>query len=115
MAVLTRQKQPAEAYGQSTELRGKEDGGEEALLRRLTRWFEESEEASRDARQKAERDQDYYDNKQLTNEEIEKLKQRGQPPVPDPTGIRRGYARWLPFRPARAVRPSGATVECTSW
>ena len=81
MAVLTRQKQPAEAYGQSTELRGKEEGGEEALLRRLTRWFEESEEASRDARQKAERDQDYYDNKQLTNEEIEKLKQRGQPPV----------------------------------
>ncbi len=35
----------------------------------------------RDARERAERDRDYYDNKQLTDEEVSELKKRGQPPV----------------------------------
>lgn len=47
----------------------------------LCRMFEESEEATQDARQLAERDRDYYDNKQLTSEEIAALKKRGQPAV----------------------------------
>jgi hypothetical protein len=48
---------------------------------KLKRWFEASEEASRDAFRKAERDVDYYDGKQLTQEEFDKLTARGQPPI----------------------------------
>jgi hypothetical protein len=70
----------AEGYA-STYLRDKEDGSQDDLLRRLVRWFEESEEASRESREKAERDQDYYDNKQLTQDDVNKLNDRGQPPI----------------------------------
>ncbi len=47
----------------------------------LIAYYEEAESASYDARQKAERDRDYVDNKQLTDEEVRKLQARGQPPV----------------------------------
>jgi len=47
----------------------------------LVRMFEESEDATYDARQLAERDRDYVDNKQLTASEESALKKRGQPPV----------------------------------
>ena len=54
---------------------------DDAMLSQYVQWFEESEEASADARQKSERDRDYVDGKQLTSTEIATLKQRGQPPV----------------------------------
>ena len=41
--------------------------------------FEEYEMNSRDARNLALRDRDYYDNKQWSSEEIEILKKRKQP------------------------------------
>jgi hypothetical protein len=47
----------------------------------LVRMFEESEDATYEARQLAERDRDYVDNKQLTAEEISTLEKRGQPPT----------------------------------
>lgn len=47
----------------------------------LVRMFEESEEATYEARKLAERDRDYVDNKQLTAEEEAALKKRGQPAV----------------------------------
>lgn len=47
----------------------------------LCRMFEEAEEASYEARQLAERDRDYYDNKQLTDAQIAVLRERGQPEV----------------------------------
>ena len=47
----------------------------------LCRMFEEAEEATYTARQLAERDRDYVDNKQLTADEEATLKKRGQPPV----------------------------------
>jgi len=47
----------------------------------LSEWFVAAEDASRDARKKAERDRDYYDNKQLTDEEVQALRGRGQPPI----------------------------------
>lgn len=47
----------------------------------LVRMFEESEEATYEARQLAERDRDYVDNKQLTAAEEEALAKRGQPAV----------------------------------
>lgn len=47
----------------------------------LVQWFESAEEATLDARKLSERDRDYYDNKQLTSEEIKTLKERGQPIV----------------------------------
>lgn len=43
--------------------------------------FEESEQATRPAREKAERDRDYYDGKQWTAEEESALRKRGQPVV----------------------------------
>lgn len=44
-------------------------------------YYEESVDASRAAREKAERDRDYYDGKQLTTEEYAELQKRGQPPI----------------------------------
>lgn len=43
--------------------------------------FEESEDATRDAREKAERDRDYYDEKQWTATEKAALERRGQPVI----------------------------------
>lgn len=42
---------------------------------------EDWEETTTDAVKASERDRDYYDNKQLTSEEIQKLRERGQPDV----------------------------------
>lgn len=53
----------------------------EDWLPTLISWFEDSEDATYDARQKSERDRDYYDGKQLTAEEVETLAKRGQPPI----------------------------------
>lgn len=47
----------------------------------LVQMFENAEEATVDARALSERDRDYYDNKQLTAEELATLKKRGQPPT----------------------------------
>lgn len=43
--------------------------------------FEEAEEATREAREKAERDRDYYDEKQWTSAEKATLEKRGQPAI----------------------------------
>lgn len=45
--------------------------------------FIASEDASHDSRKLAERDRDYHDNKQLSDEELKVLRQRGQPPYID--------------------------------
>jgi hypothetical protein len=60
---------------------GRSDGLLDAAA--LCRMFEESDDATYDARQLAERDRDYYDNKQWTSEETKTLKKRGQPIVTD--------------------------------
>lgn len=43
--------------------------------------FEEAEEITRDSRKLAERDRDYFDEKQLTEAEKAALAKRGQPAV----------------------------------
>lgn len=48
---------------------------------KLVQYFEEAEEASVEAREKSERDRDYYDGKQLTPDEYDTLRKRGQPPI----------------------------------
>lgn len=50
-------------------------------LAECVRNFEEAEEATQDSRQKAERDRDYYDEKQWTAEEEAALKTRKQPVI----------------------------------
>ena len=50
-------------------------------LSSMVRQFEESEDATRESRSKAERDRDYYDEKQWTETEKTKLEDRGQPAV----------------------------------
>ncbi len=45
------------------------------------RMFEEAEDSTREARDRAERDRDYYDGKQWTSAEEAALKKRGQPVV----------------------------------
>lgn len=49
----------------------------------LVSMFEASEEASYSTRKEAERDRDYHDGKQLSDEEIKALAKRGQPPYID--------------------------------
>lgn len=53
----------------------------DTLLADFVQQFEESEDATRASREKAERDRDYYDEKQWTAEEKAALKARGQPDV----------------------------------
>lgn len=48
-------------------------------LSQLVNWFEEAEEANEDPRKLSFRDMDYYDGKQLTPEEANALRKRGQP------------------------------------
>lgn len=49
----------------------------------LVKMFEDSEDATLEARGLSERDRDYYDNIQYTAEELAILEKRGQPPVID--------------------------------
>lgn len=58
-----------------------EDGGEEFDLALHVAQVEEWEETTADAVRLAERDRDYFDNKQLTSEELQTLRDRGQPDV----------------------------------
>lgn len=46
---------------------------------RLCRWFEEAEQMTQDARERAERDRDYYNGQQWTEKELATLRKRGQP------------------------------------
>lgn len=48
---------------------------------KLLRQFEEAFDTTQDARREAERDRDYYDGKQYTDDELETLRKRKQPPV----------------------------------
>ena len=50
-------------------------------LNACVRQFESAEEATQESREKAERDRDYYDEKQWTAEEKSALEKRGQPAV----------------------------------
>lgn len=54
---------------------------DEDNLGRLIEWFEDSEEATDQARKAAERDRDYYDGKQYTAKELKTLQDRGQPDI----------------------------------
>lgn len=51
------------------------------LLAQLIQDYEDAEQAFHVAREKAERDRDYVDNKQLTQAEVDELRKRGQPPI----------------------------------
>lgn len=53
----------------------------DSFLSTCVQQFEESEDATRDSREKAERDRDYYDEKQWTSDEVKKLRERGQPVI----------------------------------
>lgn len=50
-------------------------------LSRLVQWFEDSETSTYSARLRAERDRDFYDGSQWTDEEIKELNNRKQPVV----------------------------------
>lgn len=50
----------------------------DGTLARLVSYYEDSVSATVTSRQAAERDRDYYDNKQWTPEEVRKLEERGQ-------------------------------------
>lgn len=50
-------------------------------VEQLINWFYESVSSSKDSRDKAERDRDFYDGKQWTSEEEAALKERGQAPI----------------------------------
>lgn len=54
---------------------------DDEILARLVQWHEAADQATVDGRGEAERDRDYYDGKQWTDEEIAKLQKRKQPVV----------------------------------
>ncbi len=54
---------------------------EEEELRKLVGWVDDFEEATAQARELSERDRDYYDGSQWTDEEISILEKRGQPVI----------------------------------
>lgn len=56
-------------------------GMEAPEVEKLVRQFEEAQDQGRENRELCERDRDYYDGYQLTDDEIATLQQRGQPPV----------------------------------
>lgn len=58
-----------------------EGGVTDDMLPTLVAWFEDAEQATQDARDKAERDRDFYDGKQLTQAEISAMEARKQPPL----------------------------------
>jgi hypothetical protein len=51
------------------------------ILARLVQWHEAADQSTSDARLESERDRDYYDGKQWTDEEVAKLTKRKQPVV----------------------------------
>ncbi len=55
--------------------------GDGISVERLVDYFEEAEDYARTARAEAQRDRDYYDGKQLTADEVNVLKKRGQPQI----------------------------------
>jgi hypothetical protein len=57
------------------------DGAGKLTVADLVAMFEDAEEASESARRLSERDRDYYDNIQISAQELAVLKKRGQPPV----------------------------------
>jgi hypothetical protein len=64
-----------------TDKRGAAEDRDLLSVSDLVQMFEDAEEASQTSRKLAERDRDYYDNKQLTDEEKAVLRKRGQPEV----------------------------------
>ena len=58
-----------------------ESSVEKDMLTKLVGYYENFVDHTEDARQLSERDRDYYDGKQWTDEEIETLQKRGQPAI----------------------------------
>jgi len=70
------------ADDQDTEPRAVEDPlSDQDALNRLVNWYDKSTTALEDANALSVRDRDYYDGDQLTDEELEILRDRGQPPT----------------------------------
>src|SRR5687768_3610886 len=59
----------------------KQQEATEVRLQKLIQWFNAAEDSTRDSRATAERCRDYYDGNQLSEAEINTLKQRKQPIV----------------------------------
>lgn len=81
-----------------------EEPDADETLTKLVDWFEAAEDQTSEERQAAERDRDYYDGKQLTQEEEQTLKLRGQPIVID-NRIKRKVDYLLGFERAQRTDP----------
>ena len=53
----------------------------DTTLATLVQWVEDAEEEGEPMRQRSERDRDYYDGLQVTNEEAVELRKRNQPVI----------------------------------
>lgn len=60
---------------------GTGDETPDATLATLIQWVEDAESGGQDARERSERDRDYYDGRQITTEEAAELKSRNQPVI----------------------------------
>ena len=57
------------------------DPGTDDLLDRVCAWVDDAEHQGTDSREKSQRDRDYYDGRQLTNQEAAELRARNQPVI----------------------------------
>ena len=71
----------ADTQEQTLDRESPEKQEHDRVLSQLVSWFEEAEQSTQDSREKAERDRDYYDGKQWTEEEAAELRKRGQPVI----------------------------------
>ena len=71
----------ADTQEQTLDRESPEKQEHDRVLKQLVSWFEEAEQSTQDSREKAERDRDYYDGKQWTEEEAAELRKRGQPVI----------------------------------
>ncbi|MEE8208850.1 MAG: hypothetical protein V3T88_07875 [Nitrosomonadaceae bacterium] len=85
----------------------------------LVSYFEEFEQQTRDGRVLNERDRDYADHKQLTDDELSALRSRGQPPIQNNVirkkmNFLRGYERQIRTDPKAFPRTPNHDEDATA-
>ncbi|OUM01661.1 portal protein [Variovorax sp. JS1663] len=81
MAMLAMERLMGESAGAEVRAPEAEPNDYSDHLSKLVGYFEEAEDTGREARLRSERCRDYYNNNQLSAQEIAILKKRGQPPI----------------------------------
>jgi hypothetical protein len=101
-----------QTYGQAPQQQPAPEPPFPHTLDELIAMFEDAEDATRAARKIAERCRDYYDNRQLTREEVKELEARGQPEIVR-NQIKRKVNFWLGFETQTRTDPKAESEHGT--